>query len=186
MMEPGAPASSIDMPAARKPGASGQRAESGTIDVRMERGAAAIGWTAAVTAMLMATLATHAQSTKGAAAPPVVTRAFQQSYPGATLSSVTEEEDGGHAVYRVSGLDQGRRRVVLYDSTATALEVSEQVEEKELPKPVAEAMHSHPRAIYVTGLKVMRDGRVTYKLTVRGTRKTEMIAKADGSVLSFK
>ena len=75
---------------------------------------------------------------------------------------------------------------MLYDSTATALEVSEQVEEKELPKPVAEAMHSHPRAIYVTGLKVMRDGRVTYKLTVRGTRKTEMIAKADGSVLSFK
>ena len=128
--------------------------------------------------------ATHAQS--AATTPAAVTKAFQDSYPGVVLSGVTQEQYNGNLVYRVNGVDKGRHRAVLYDATARAIEVSEQVEEKELPKPVADAMHSHPRAIYVNGSRVLRDGSVTYKLTVRGTRKTEMIAKADGTVLSFK
>ena len=70
--------------------------------------------------------------------------------------------------------------------TARSIEVAEQVEEKELPPPVAAAMHSHPRAIYVSGLKVTRGGSVEYRLTVRGTRKTAMVAKPDGTVISFK
>ena len=82
--------------------------------------------------------------------------------------------------------DKGRRRVVLYDANGKTIEVGEQVEEKELPRPVFDAMHSHPRAIYVSGLKVTRGGSVEYRLTVRGTRKTAMVAKPDGTVLSFK
>jgi hypothetical protein len=35
-------------------------------------------------------------------------------------------------------------------------------------------------------LKVTRGGSVEYRLTVRGTRKTAMIAKPDGTVVSFK
>jgi hypothetical protein len=60
------------------------------------------------------------------------------------------------------------------------------VEEKDLPAPVAAAMHSHPRAIYGSGMKVTRGGTVEYRLTVRGTRKTAMVAKPDGTVVSFK
>ena len=30
------------------------------------------------------------------------------------------------------------------------------------------------------------EGSVEYQITVRGSRKTEMVAKADGTVLSFK
>jgi hypothetical protein len=47
-------------------------------------------------------------------------------------------------------------------------------------------MHSHPRAIYVSGFKVTRGSNVEYRLTVRGTRKTAMVAKPDGTVVSFK
>ena len=47
-------------------------------------------------------------------------------------------------------------------------------------------MRSHPRAIYVSGFKVTRGGSVEYRLTVRGTRKTAMVAKPDGTVVSFK
>jgi hypothetical protein len=74
----------------------------------------------------------------------------------------------------------------LYDVKGTAIEVAEQVEERDLPKPVADAMRSHPRAIYVSGLKVTRGGSVEYRLTVRGTRKTAMVARPDGTVLTFK
>jgi hypothetical protein len=59
--------------------------------------------------------------------------------------------------------------------------------EKDLPKPVADAMHSHRRAVFVSAVKVTRDGKVVeYRLTVKGSRKTAMIAKPDGTVVSFK
>ena len=72
------------------------------------------------------------------------------------------------------------------DASESGVEVVEEVLEKDLPKPVADARHSHPRAIYVSGWKVTRGGSVEYRLTVRGTRKTAMVAKPDGTVLSFK
>jgi hypothetical protein len=58
--------------------------------------------------------------------------------------------------------------------------------EKDLPKPVAAAMHSHPRAIFVSASKVTRGGTVEYQLTLKGTRKTAMVVKPDGTVVSFK
>jgi hypothetical protein len=121
-----------------------------------------------------------------AQAPPAVTKAFQQTYPGATVSATAEQREGSRTLYRVEGVYQGKRRIVLYDANGTAIEVAEPVDEKELPAPVAAAMHSHPRAIYGSGLKVTRGGSVEYRLTVRGTRKTAMVAKPDGTVVSFK
>ena len=128
-----------------------------------------------------------AQGSNGAASlPPAVKKAFDQSYPGATIAAVSQTTDNKHTAFRVDSADKGRRRVVLYDATGKALEVAEYVQEKELPKPVADAMHSHRRAIYVSGMKVTRGGNVEYRLKVRGSRKTAMIAKPDGTVLSFK
>jgi hypothetical protein len=118
--------------------------------------------------------------------PAAVLQAFQQAYPGATIAATARDRDRDRTVFRVDGVDRGRRRTVLYEASGTVVEVAEQVEEKELPKPVFDAMHSHPRAIYVSGLKVTRGGSVEYRLTVRGTRKTAMIAKPDGTVVSFK
>ena len=82
--------------------------------------------------------------------------------------------------------DRARGRTLSPDATEKGAEVVEPVRENELPKLVADAMHSHPRAIYVSGTKVTRGGDVEYRLTVRGTRKTELIARPDGTVISFK
>ena len=83
-------------------------------------------------------------------------------------------------------MDKGRRRVLLYDANGRVIEIAESVQEKELPKPVADALHSHRRAIFVSAMKVTRGGNVEYRLTARGSRKTSMIAKPDGTVLSWK
>ena len=139
---------------------------------------------AVIAAALTATAV--AQSNGAASPPPAVKKAFEQSYPGATISSVTQTRDGSQTVFRLETIDKGRRRVLLYEAAGKVVEVSEEVAEKELPKPVADAMHSHPRAIYGTGWKVTRGGSVEYRLTVKGTRKTAMIAKPDGTVVSFK
>jgi hypothetical protein len=70
---------------------------------------------------------------------------------------------------------------------AQAKERLDDVKEKELPKPVAAAMHSHRRAVFVSAVKVTRDGSVAeYRLTLKGSRKTAMVVKPDGTVLSFK
>jgi hypothetical protein len=121
-----------------------------------------------------------------AQAPPAVTKAFQQAYPGATVSATAEQREGNRTLFRVEGVHNGKRRIVLYDATGGVIEVAEPVDEKDLPAPVAAAMHSHPRAIYGSGLKVTRGGSVEYRLTVRGTRTTAMVAKPDGTVISFK
>ena len=144
-----------------------------------------------LTLAVLATTLTAATSAQEPASgplplPPAVRKAFEQAYPGATISSASQARDNNRTVVRVDSADKGRRRVVLYDPNGTVIEVAEQVEERELPPPVAAAMHSHPRAIYASGMKVTRGGSVEYRLTVRGTRKTEMIAKPDGTVVSFK
>ena len=134
------------------------------------------------TVLCVLTLAAHV----AAQVPPAVTRAFQQAYPGATISATAGQREGNRTLFRVEGVHQGRRRVVLYDANATAIEVAEQVEEKELPAPVLAAIRKHRRAIYVSGLKVTRGRDVEYRLTVKGSRRTAMVAKPDGTVVSFE
>ena len=141
--------------------------------------------TAAFIAALAVTTAAQAPSNR-ASLTPAVSKAFAQSYPTATISNATEQREGNRMLIRVESLDKGRRRIVLYETNGAVVETAEQVEERELPPPVAAAMHSHPRAIYANGTKVTRGREVVYHLTVRGTRKTAMIAKPDGTVVSFK
>ena len=62
----------------------------------------------------------------------------------------------------------------------------ETVTEKQLPKPVADAFHSHRRAIFVSAVKVTRGTSVEYHLTLKNSRKTAMVVKPDGTVVSFK
>lgn len=135
--------------------------------------------------ILIATLLAQAPSSS-TPLPAAVKGAFDKAYPGAMISSVTQERDANRTLFRVDGLHQGKKRIVLYDVNGAVIEAAEQVEERDLPQPVAAAMHSHPRAIYVSGMKVTRGGNVEYRLTVRGTRKTAMVAKPDGTVVSFK
>lgn len=134
--------------------------------------------------MIALTTVSFAQA-PAATLPPAVKTAFEKAYPGATISSAAQERDGSRTAFRVEGTQNGKRRSALYDGSGGVIEVAEQVDEKELPHPVAAAMHSHRRAIYVSGLKVTRGGNVEYRLTVRGSRKTAMIAKPDGTVVSF-
>jgi len=107
------------------------------------------------------------------------------AFVGLTFASVTAQTSSTNAK-RVETMENGRKKVVLYDISGAVLEMSEQVEEKDLPRPVVDAIHSHRRAIFVTAMKVTHKGGVEYQITVRGSRRTAMVAKADGTVLSFK
>lgn len=128
----------------------------------------------------------QAPASKAPSLPPAVTKAFQQAYPTATISSTKPERDRERTLYRIESTDKGRRRSVLYDSNGKVIEVGDQVEEKELPRPVFDAIHAHRRAIFVSAMKVTRGSNVEYRITVRGSRRTAMVAKPDGTVLSFE
>ena len=62
----------------------------------------------------------------------------------------------------------------------------ETVTEQQLPKPVSDAYHSHRRAVFVSAVKVTRGTSIEYHLTLKGSRKTAMVVKPDGTVVSFK
>lgn len=142
---------------------------------------------AVVAAVVLAASPAWAQAPGAASSlPPAVQKAFAQAYPAATIRAVSPAQDGGRPVHRIESVEKGRTRTVLYAANGTLVQVAEQVTERDLPAPVAAAMHSHPRAIFVSGLKVTRNGAVHYELTLRGTRKTAMVAKPDGTVVSFK
>lgn len=138
-----------------------------------------------ILAFVVALTATSFAQAPTASLPASVKSAFEKAYPGATISASTQEREGNRTVFRVDGVHGGKRRVVLYDANGATIEVAEQVEEKDLPPPVAAAIHAHRRAIYVSGLKVTRGSNVEYRLTVRGSRRTAMVAKPDGTVVSF-
>ena len=126
------------------------------------------------------------QSVGGPPLPAPVKRAFDKAYPGATISAVTQERENNRTLFRVDCRHQGKRRIVLFDAGGAVIELAEPVEEKELPQPVVAAIRAHPRAIYVSGLKVTRGGSVEYRLTVRGSRRTAMVARPDGTVVTFE
>jgi len=137
-------------------------------------------------ALALAQAPSSASASAAAAVPAAVVKAFQQAYPGATISASSPERHAGGTAFRIESVDKGKRRTVLYQPAGVVIEVGEQVSEQELPAPVLAAMRSHPRAIYGSGLKITRGTSVEYHLTLRGTRKTAMLAKPDGTVVSFK
>ncbi len=120
------------------------------------------------------------------AVPQTILSAFQRAYPGAAVVATSKEDLDGKAVYRVDCTDKGQKRVVRYKPDGSLLETGEPVTESTLPAPVAAAMHSHPRAVFGSGLKITQGGIVHYELKLQGTRKTTMLVKPDGTVISFK
>ena len=150
-----------------------------------------VSWLA-VAGVVVAVTSAQAQTSQPAPAsktpsvPPAVTKAFQQAYPTATITATKQERDKERTLFRVESTDNGRRRSVLYDTNGKVIEVGDQVEEKELPRPVFDAIHAHRRAIFVSAMKVTRGTYVEYRITVRGSRRTAMVARPDGTVLSFE
>src|SRR5688572_21827720 len=55
------------------------------------------------------------------------------AFVGLTFASLSAQTSSAGAK-RVETLEKGRKKVVLYDSSGAMLEMSEQVEEKDLPK----------------------------------------------------
>lgn len=136
-------------------------------------------------AMWLAMTPVHAQNTT-TTLPRDVFEAFQQAYPGSVITKTAQQREGDRLLVRIDATRQGRRQVVLYEANGKLVELAEEVSEKDLPGAVAAAMHSHPRAIYVSGFKMTRGKSVHYDLTLRGTRKTAMVVQPDGIVVSFR
>lgn len=143
-------------------------------------------WTIAIAVGLVAGGARGLAQGGSSGVPGDVLKAFQQAYPAAAITASRPERQDGRTVYRIDARDKGRRRIAVYDRAASLIESAGQVEEKELPAPVVAAIRSHRRAMYVTGMKVTRKGAVHYELTLRGSRRTAMIVKPDGAVVSFQ
>ena len=118
--------------------------------------------------------------------PSRVLSAFEKAHPNAVITSADQDRQEGKIVFRVDALDKGRRQVIVYDLSGTVIEAAAQVDEKDLPAPVAAAIREHKGATFVKAMKITRGINAHYELTLRGTRKATMIVKADGAVIAYK
>jgi hypothetical protein len=118
--------------------------------------------------------------------PSPVINAFEKAYPGAVIVGASQDRQDGKIAFRVEATDKGRRRVLVYDLAGALLEAAEQADEKDLPAPVAAAVHERPHVTYLRGMKITRGVNVFYELTVRGSRKTTMIVKPDGTIVTTR
>ena len=78
--------------------------------------------------------------------PSTVLSAFEKACPGASITSASQERQNEKIVFRVEALDKGRRRVRVYDPTGGLVEAAEQVDEPDLPAPVADAIRAQAKA----------------------------------------
>jgi len=100
--------------------------------------------------------------------PSAISKAFRQSYPGATMLAFSREREKGRIIYEVESRDGSIRRDLLYSLTGKVLEIEETIPATELPVPVRSALDSTaPGATISRAERVTRDGAVTYELTIR-------------------
>jgi len=119
--------------------------------------------------------------------PSSVTTAIQSAYPSASVTEASQERVDGRIAFRVSCLDMGRRRVLVYDALGSLIESAEQVDEKDVPAPVMATVRASKRAKFAWALKVTRGALVQrYEVYVRGTRKNQMVINPDGTLVSYR
>lgn len=117
------------------------------------------------------------QRPHGPALPPVVARAFHQTYPAAAILGVSHERDNGRTVWEVESRDGSTRRDLLYSSSGEAIEIEETIPASELPPAVRAAVDSMaPGASVTRAERVTRGSHVSYELGIRARGRSRSLA----------
>ncbi len=119
--------------------------------------------------------------------PSTVLAAFEKAYPSAAITGSSQEREDGEVAFRVDAVEKSRRIVVMYDVNGGVIQSAEQINEADLPKAVMDTVRAQSKkASFVRGMKVVRGTNVHYELTLRGTRKSTLVVKPNGALVTTK
>ena len=122
--------------------------------------------------------------------PKEVTAAIQKRFSGHEIQSAAKEADDGKVLYEVILNKDGKKTEVSLTAAGVITEIEEQLEAKDLPKPVAKALEDKfPKATYEkieSEIKVV-DGKETLegyevKLVDQNKKRWEVEILPDGKI----
>jgi hypothetical protein len=118
--------------------------------------------------------------------PAPVLKAFQGSYPHATVKAYKKETEKGKTYFEIESVDGKTNRDLLYASDGTVVEIEEAVEMNQLPEAVAKALKKDfPSGKITKSEKTTHGANISYEFVVTsGKNKYEVAYSTDGKQLS--
>jgi hypothetical protein len=115
--------------------------------------------------------------------PPAVLKAFERSYPTATVTAYAREKEKGTMYYELETIDGKTKRDLLYTEDGTAAEIEESVAMNDLPEAVAKAFAKESPKAHASKIeKITRGQKVTYDFRM-GKGKSELVIDPSGTVV---
>ena len=118
--------------------------------------------------------------------PPAVQQRSKLVLDGAVVRGCVRDISKGKTTYEMELLKDGRSRDVTFDSQGNVLEVEEQVDFAELPKPVAAAIQKEVGAGHLGKIESLTRGDtlISYETTTsRNGKRREIAFRPDGSAM---
>ena len=122
--------------------------------------------------------------------PKAVIEAFEKAHPNAKGLKYEEEMFEGKTAYEVGYKKNGKEFEFSYSADGVLLQKEEQIDVKELPNPVVQAiLKAHPKATIKEAEKLMKpDGTVTgYEVDIKvAGKEIELELDVSGNILKTK
>lgn len=118
--------------------------------------------------------------------PAAVLDAVKAKYPGAELTGAEKETEKGATVYEVALKDKGQKIEATFKADGTLVSVEKEVAVKDLPRAVADALHSKYAGAKVKKAEEETEGdKVTYevRLVTAEGKKMEVVFDRSGKVV---
>ncbi len=123
--------------------------------------------------------------------PKKVVSALKAKYPGAEMVSATKEIEDGETYYNVSIKHKGEELEVTFTPNGKITDISREIEIKDLPKAVAEAVQKkYPKSTITEAqevIEVTEGNRKSYRVEVENREQTiEIYLDPKGKILKSK
>lgn len=118
--------------------------------------------------------------------PRAVLDAVKAKYPGAELVGASKEKENNETIYELAIKYQGHKMDVSFKTDGTLVSAEKEIDAKDLPKPVAEALEAkYPKATYKKVEEVMEDNKLTYEvlLVTADKKRVEVVVEPQGKIV---
>jgi hypothetical protein len=115
--------------------------------------------------------------------PPAVIKAFEQTYPKATVNGYGKEIEHGVTYYELETMDGKTKRDLLYSADGKVAEIEETVSMKDLPAAVSQAFAKESSGAKPSKIeKTTKDEKVMYEFGM-GKGKPEIVIDPSGRIV---
>lgn len=124
------------------------------------------------------------QSIRRRDVPAKVLKAFQNSYPNASIKGYSKEANHDTVTYEVESIEGEVHRDITYTADGNLISIEESFPFTDLPEPVRDAVtKEYPKAKVTLCEKVIKGSTTQFELLLTsGKQRTELILNPDGTI----